>query len=500
MEEREDRHGRVTPGAPAFATGAGAPAGAGGRGRSAVGGTRSAVVVGGGPGGYTAALGLARAGWSVRLVEAEAVGGTCLHRGCVPTKALLAAARAARDARRAAGLGVRIAGAVDVDWEQVRAHQAAVVARLERGLEGLLAAAGVEVVRGRGRLAAPEGGRPRVEVVAPDGTLGRLVADAVVLAPGSRPALPPVPGLAEGGVLVSDGLLAAAAPPRRLLVVGGGAVGCEFASAYADLGCGVTLVEAEGHLLPAAEPELGRRLEAGLRRRGVEVRIGWRLLGVEPGPVACFATPQGEVRVAAEAVLVAVGRRPATDDLGLEAAGVRVHPGGAIAVDARGATTAAGVWAVGDAVGGPMLAHAAFQAAERVVAAVVGRPVPEAAPVPHPVFAWPEVAWVGATEAEARGRGLPVRVSRVPFAALARAQAEGEDGLCKVVADGDGRLLGVHLVGPQATELVGTAALALAQGARVQDVVGSLLPHPTLSEALWEAAALLAGAPRHVAG
>jgi dihydrolipoamide dehydrogenase len=464
-----------------------------------------AVVIGGGPGGYAAALGLARAGLRVRLVDAGGLGGTCLHRGCIPTKALLESARVADTMRRAAEFGLAPPpGGPQLDWAAVSARRARVVASLAGGLESLLRGAGVECVRGWASLRpAGAGGRPRVRVEpAAAGVAGSpqdLEPAAVVLAPGARPIRPALPGLEQPGVLTSDELLALGEQPRRLCIVGGGAIGCEFASAFADLGTEVTLLEVAPQLLPAAEPEVARRLQAALRRRGVAVSTGCRVLGIEPGPLVRVAEPAGERRVAADAVLVAVGRCPATAGLGLGEAGVAQTEAGAIRTDAQGATTAPGVWAVGDARGGPMLAHAAFAQAAAAVAAIVAGSPPPARPLAQPVFSRPEVAWVGATEAQARAQGAAVRVARIPFAALGRAQAAGEvDGFCKVVADAGGQLLGAHLVGAGATELVAVACVALAAGATARDLLASGFPHPTWSEAFAEAAGLLLGEALHV--
>ena len=459
---------------------------------------REAAVIGGGPGGYGAAIGLAQAGWTVRLIEADAVGGTCLHRGCIPTKTMLETARLARALARAGEFGLRLPpGEVRVDFQALRQRQAQVVARLVDGLRQLLAANGVEVVAGRGRLAAATAGVPRV-VVEGDRRL-ELAPDAIVLAPGSRPAPPPLPGLDLPGVLDSDALLADSVQPARLVVIGAGVVGCEFACAYAALGTEVTLLEALPQVLPGADTDVARRLEAALRRQGIALHTGVRVQEIAAGLVVRGEGRQGAFAVEADRVLVATGRRAATDGLGLEEAGGQLRTG-AIAVDpelrCQGLT---GVWALGDAIGAPGLAHAAFLQAERVVASVAGRPLPPPSPVPHPVYTLPEVAWVGMDEVAARAAGLEPTVARTPNAALGRAVIAGEvDGFSKVVA-ADGRVVGVHLIGPHATELIGAATLAVAQRLPVSELAAIPLPHPTFSEGLGEAAALMLGLPRHLA-
>ncbi len=457
------------------------------------------VVVGGGPAGYAAAIGLAQGGAAVRLVDADRPGGTCLHRGCVPTKALLESARVARTLAAAAEFGLRPAGGAAVDFAAVRARQDRVVADLTRGLEQLLRSNGVTLVRGHGALLPPArpGGVPAVRVQGADAA--DLRPQALVLTPGSVPAKPPIGGADLPGVLDSDGLLALRELPARLVIIGGGAVGCEFASAYADLGSSVTLVEVAPQLLPAADAEVARRLAAALRRRGVAVHAGCEVAGIRPGPVVQLRDAAGTRAVEADVVLVATGRRPRTAGLGLEACGLGTG-GGRLAVDgALRCVGAPGVFAGGDAVGGPGLAHVAFGHAERIAAGILGRPLPAEPVVPYPVFTHPEVAWVGMTEAAARTADPGARIGRLPFAALGRAHAAGEtDGLCKLVAAADGRLLGAHLFGAGATELIGIACLALHQGATAADLSGAMLAHPTLAEGLGEAARSLEGRPLHL--
>lgn len=457
---------------------------------------REAVVIGGGPGGYMAAIGLAQAGWRVRLVEAERIGGTCLHRGCIPTKTMLETARLVRALARAADFGLEVPpGEVRVNFAALRRRQDDVVGRLVAGLRQLLAANGVEVIAGVGRLVPGAAGTPGVAVT---GLAGVLAPDAIVLAPGSRPAVPPIPGLDVPGVVDSDGLLADPVQPERLVIIGAGVVGCEFACAYAAFGTEVTLVEALPQVLPGADPDVARRLEAALKRQGIALQTAGRVREIGAGPVVRGEGRQGPFAFAADRVLVAVGRAPATVGLGIEDVGGHVQ-GGAIVVDAElRCVGMAGVWALGDAIGEPGLAHAAFAQAERVVAGVTGQAVPPAGPIPHPVYTLPEVAWVGMDEAAARAAGGDPQVVRMPNAALGRAVVAGEiDGFSKVVASA-GRVVGVHLIGPHATELIGAATLAVAQRLPVAELAAAVLPHPTLSEGLAEAAALLLGHPRHV--
>ena len=454
------------------------------------------IVVGGGPGGYASAIHCAQLGAKVTLVEADRVGGTCLNRGCIPTKAMFEAARVLRDATRAADFGVLLQG-VSFDYAQMAARRDKVVGGLVTGLGGLLKSNGVTVVRGRGRLAGPRS----VEVTGPDA--GRLQGDAVIMAPGSVTARVPIPGVDLPGVMDSDGLLQMATLPRSLCIIGGGVIGCEFASIFAAYGTEVTVVEMMPQILPPADEEVARRLAGAFRRAKIGVLTSARVTGIrEAGGLrrVDVEVDGGKQEIAAEVTLVAVGRRPNTADLGLEALGVQLGRGGAIPVDAQLRTAVPSVLAVGDAIGAPMLAHAGF--AQALVAAEVlaghaaewGRQM-----VPSPVFCHPEVAWVGLTEAQAKDAlgGADPQIGRFPFSALGRAQIAGEtEGFVKLVAEpGSGRVLGVHIIGPQATELVAEASVLVQCGLVAEDIEGSIHPHPTLSEAVAEAAAMVLGRP-----
>lgn len=447
-----------------------------------------AVVIGGGPAGYASALHLAQRGMSVTMVTDEPPGGTCLHRGCVPSKTLLEAAKWLNLAGHASTLGLYVEGSVAVDLPALQARKRRIVETLSHGLQQLLTAAGVSVVVGQGSILPGDGLGVRVR----GAESVDIEADAVVLALGSRPASLPVPGANLPGVLTSDQLLDLEEVPRRLCIVGGGALGCEFASAFHAFGSEVTVLEALPHLLPMADEEVSRRLEASFRRQGITVKTGVGVQDMTPG--LCVRTADGGV-VEADTVLVATGRWPRTEGAGLAEAGVNRGSRGEILVDAQFRTTRPGVWAVGDAIGGPMLAHAGFAQAAVVAAHVVGQDPPVFGPVPHPVFCEPEVAWVGQTAQQAP----EAQVVRIPYAALGKARAMGDtEGFCKVLAGHDGRILGVHYVGPGATELVGMGALALSQGLSVHAMESVVLPHPTMSEGLGEAVLAFIGRPLHV--
>jgi dihydrolipoamide dehydrogenase len=440
------------------------------------------LVIGGGPGGYTAAQRAAEGGRSVVLVERDRLGGVCLNAGCIPSKALIQVAHAAALPAAAARWGVDLSARVDMnraqDW------MASVIDGLRAGVEGLMRRAGVTVVAGTTRFTSPH----RVVVATPTATQ-HIEFDHAIVATGSRPmelgALP----VDHHRVLDSTDALALREVPPRLAVVGGGYIGLELGCAFQKLGSAVTVVEVADRLLPAMHPALARTLERRLVAQGLELLLRTTALE-DDGAALRVEGPDGERRVQADLVIVAVGRRPNTDDLGLERAGVRRDGGGRVEVDrARRAT--ATVLAIGDVTAGPALAHKATAEA-RVAGAVAagGRAEFDPACIPQVVFTDPQVASVGLTPAEAAAAGTAVETRRLPLAASARAVMSGEStGMVELVAErGSGVLLGAHLVGPEAAELIAEAALAIEMGATVDDLALTIHPHPTLSEMIADAA------------
>lgn len=464
------------------------------------------LVIGGGPGGYVAALRAAQLGARTVLVEKDRLGGTCLNWGCIPTKALLEVAKAADLAARGRELGVRVTG-VEIDLGQVRRYRDRVVRQLVGGVRSLLAAAGVEVVAAEGRVAGPG-------VVTAAGE--RLQAENVVIATGSTPAMLPL-GIPPEHLWDSTRALELAAVPRHLAVIGGGPVGLEFATIYRALGAEVTVIEVLPRLLAREDEEIGELLAQALRRRGIEVRTAVRVSRVEGSPEQGFRlwlqpggapaagsgadAPPGsgaDAVVEADAVLMAVGRRPATAGLGLAELGLGE---GWIDADERQRTRVPGLYAVGDVTGRHLLAHAA--SAQGVVAAesATGHvPVVRLDHVPSCVFTWPEVASVGMTAPVAREAGLEVTEGRFPFAANGRAATMGErQGLVKVVAEKvSGRLVGAHIIGPEASTMIHEIALGLTVGATLADVEATIHAHPTVSEALAEACLAAGGRALHL--
>jgi len=440
------------------------------------------VVIGGGPGGYVAALRAAQLGKQTALVERDALGGVCLNRGCIPTKALAHAAEVYHQARDGARFGIKAEG-LSLDFSVMQSYKNSVVERLRNGVAFLLKRAGVEVVKGTGRLA----GRKRVEVALDDGGHKRFDAEKIIIATGSEPARPEWIPFDGERVLTSDDALRLERLPASVFVLGGGYIGCEFASIFAQLGCHVTVVEMLERLLPPMDSEIGSEIARALKKLGVKVHTATRMESLEARADGVVAKLSDGQSVEADVALVCVGRRLLSDNLGLEEAGVETADGH-IAIDEHCETTAAGIYAIGDVTGKMLLAHVA--SAQGLVAAehACGHQARmDYRSIPAAVFTNPEVGSVGLTEAEA---GEGARAAKFPLQALGRAVAMGEtSGFAKIVADAEtGQVLGVHLVGPHASDVVAEAAVAVRLEATVRELAATVHAHPTLPEALLEAA------------
>lgn len=450
------------------------------------------VVLGGGTGGYSAALRAAQIGMSVALIEEGALGGTCLHRGCIPTKALLHAAEVLDTVRGAERFGIR-AGEPSFDWSGVQAFKKKVVQKMHKGLEALVRHRTVEIIAGRGMLRSPSS-------VAVDGR--ELTARRLVVATGSRPKL--LPGLSTGPrVLTSDEALDLDRVPSSAIVIGAGSVGVEFASVWASFGCSVTLVEMLPALLPLEDPDVSKELARALAKRGIRALTGAKLEDLsanDDGVRATVSSNGATERLEADLVLVAVGRGPVTVGVGLEAAGVALDERGFVKVRGVCETTQGGVYAAGDVLATPALAHVAFAEGMSAAEEAAGKaPTPiDYDAIPRCTYSVPEVAAVGLTEPQARERGRDVVTKTVAFAGIGKAAILGESaGFCKIVAEKGGPILGVHYVGPRVTELVAEAMLAVGWEAIPEEVALLIHPHPTLSESTGEAALALAGRALH---
>ena len=451
------------------------------------------VVIGAGPAGYVAARRLGQLGREVILVERDQVGGTCLNRGCIPTKALYAAT--APLGRRAAlgEMGIELSARVDLP--RLREWTAGMVATLRQGVEKLLGASGVEVLKGEARLSGPG----LVRMAGEEGEL-ELQAEAIVLATGSAPIQ--LPGLPFDGERVWSSRDALALPkvPEQLVVVGGGVIGLELATVYRRLGSQVTVVEMQERLLPGIG--LSRRglatLGQSLKRQGIEIRLNTAAIGCT-GAGLLVRSPDGEEEIPCEAMLVAVGRRPDPTGLGLETVGIEPQRG-FVATDGS-FQAGSGIYVIGDLRGGPLLAHKASHEGLLVAELLAG--VRDSAPtdlvIPQAIFTQPEVGLVGLSEEEARAAGYQVTVGRFPLGALGRALAEGEPlGHFQLVAEKDtGRLLGAEIVAPHASDLIAEAALAIQAGLTLESLADTVHAHPTFPEGLWEATLAALGRPLH---
>lgn len=455
---------------------------------------KKVVVIGGGPGGYVAAIRAAQLGAEVHLVEKENLGGTCLNVGCIPTKALLHTAELYRTLRQEDhGLIVKDA---KVDWAALMARKAAIVNRLVQGVAGLLKANQVQVHNGRAELLDAH------NVTVSGAKPVRLTADVIVLAVGSQPVKLPVPGVNSPGVIDSTGALSLPQPPKSLIIIGGGVIGTEFAALYHAFGAQVTVVEMLPGILPPVDGQIAARLKEELSLQGITFLTGAQLNEIRPAAngVTAFIR-QGDKRHTAdgEYLLLATGRRAGLDGLGLEAAGIATEKG-KIVVDQYFATSAPHIYAVGDCNAQIMLAHAASAQGVAAVEHALGhKPSYNSSIIPYCIYTSPEVAGVGITEEQAKTQGLQYKTGIFPLMANGKALIEScETGLVKLIADARyGNILGAHIVGPRATELIAEAALAMTLEATAEELVATIHAHPTLSEATAEAALQINGQAIH---
>lgn len=465
------------------------------------------LIIGSGPGGYVAAVRAGQLGLRTAIVEKDTrLGGTCLLRGCIPTKAMLKSAELADQARKADEFGVSV-GEVSVDIEKVLKRKNKVVAQNAGGVAYLMKKNKVDVHAGFGRLLGARGGVHRVEVKPEGGEAALLTAKHVILATGSRPRT--LPGVEVDGerVLTSDEILDLAVMPEHLLVLGGGAVGAEFASVYHSFGCKVTLVELAERLLPIEDAEVGAEFAKAYGRRGIKVHTATRLSQVERvgDKVRARLEPVagGQAQsVSASHLLVAIGRAPCTEGVGLENTQARVERG-FVHVDEFGRTDEPGLYAIGDILAGkPQLAHAASAEAVLAVEHIAGLEVHpiDFDHIPGCTYATPEVGSLGLTEAQARERGYDVKVGRFPFSASGKAKVIGDStGFVKIVAEAKyHQILGVHIIGAHATELIAEAGPLLRLESTVEELMATVHAHPTLSEAVHEAAHAVFGQALHL--
>lgn len=460
------------------------------------------VIVGAGPGGYVAALRAAQLGVQVALIEREKAGGTCLHWGCIPSKALIHGASVYQTVKRAAEFGVKLPGAPVMDYPALAARKDKTVAQLEKGIEFLLDKRGVKLLRGEAAFTGPKA----LSLRGANGAEA-LEFEHCIVATGGKPVeLPNIPF--DGATYVtSNEVVRWTALPSSIAIVGSGVIGCEFASLFARLGVPVHVIELLPNALPGFDEDVSREVAKGLKKQGVEFYFETKIEEAGYGPAGASLTLSNGDTLSTQVCVVAVGRKPNTEGLAPEKAGLTVGKKGDLPVDAKCRTNVPGIYAIGDVTGVAPLAHTASHmglvAAEQIAGAARGGHDLsfDARLTPFAVFTQPEVAAIGLTEIKAREGGRDVKVGKFPFRALGKAQAVGEiDGFVKVIADAkSGELLGLHAVSENATDLLGEASLAWQSESTLNDLAEAIHAHPTFPEALGEAALAALGKPLHSA-
>lgn len=449
---------------------------------------RNIVVIGGGPGGYVAAIRAAQLGGRVTLIEKEKLGGTCLNVGCIPTKVLLHTIEVYNQLKEAAGIGLKV-DKFEVDWPALMKRKEGIVSRLVGGVKGLLISNGVKVVDGAAFFVSTR----EVEVELSGGGKENITADEFIIAAGSVPFIPPIQGAPQPGVVTSTEALSFDSVPESMVIIGGGVIGVEFAGIYSSLGCKVAVVEMMPQIIPNMDEELSGMLRNVLAKKGVKFYTGARVTSIgkrASGLAVAFTHGGQEISEISEKVLVAVGRRPYTDGLNLEEIGVKTDRG-RIVVDDRMKTNIENIYAIGDCTGKAMLAHVASY--QGVVAAenIAGHnSIMDYKTVPGCIYTQPEMAGVGLTEKQAVEKGYDVKVGRFPLVANGKSLIMGDtEGMVKIVADRKyNEVLGVHILGPRATDLIVEGALALRLEATIEEIITTIHAHPTVGEAIMESA------------
>lgn len=444
------------------------------------------TVIGGGPGGYVAAIRAAQLGSEVTLVEKENLGGTCLNVGCIPTKALLHSAELYEEAIEGANYGI-IASDVKVDFTKVQERKKAITKQLVTGVKGLLAANKVKVINGEASFISKD----TVEVKTSNGT-EIIKSDKYIIATGSVPAKPPIPGIDSKQCIDSTGALELQSIPKSMVIVGGGVIGVEIATLYSTFGCKIAIIEMLDEILPMMDGELTKMIRAKLAKKGVEIYTSAKVMSFKDAGTNVEVSVQmkdGTTKVfTGENALISIGRRTNTQALGLEKAGI-LNDRGRITVNDKMETNIPGIYAVGDCIGQIMLAHIASAQGEVAAENALGHnSVFDSKTNPSCVYTKPEFASVGLTEEAAKAQGVDYIVGKFPLAANGRAMIMGEDGMIKIIAGKKYKeILGAHILGPRATDLIGELALAIGMEATIDEVIATIHAHPTVAEAIKEA-------------
>jgi dihydrolipoamide dehydrogenase len=455
------------------------------------------VIIGGGPGGYEAAIRGAQLGLKVCLVEKDTLGGTCLNRGCIPTKALYRNAEILNTLKNINEFGISVEG-YSINVPEIQARKQNIVDQLAGGIKQLLKANKVEVLTGAGSIKDNN----TVTVAFEDGKTSDLSTKNIIIATGSRPIVPPIPGANASGVYTSDEILNFNELPKSLAIIGGGVIGMEFAGIFNSMGSKVTVIEFLPNILAQVDSDFIKRLGVSLKKKGIDIHTSTKVTKIEKtadGFNVFAEGKKGEIQVPAERVLISTGRMPVTEGLNLEAAGVDFDRKG-IKIDNNFKTTAKNVYAIGDVNGKMMLAHVASHQGIKVIEEIAGISNYETTqPVPSCVFIFPEIATVGITEDEAKNTGMEYKVSKFMFGANGKALALGEsEGMVKVLCDNNNTIIGVHIMGPHASDLIHEGTLAVTKKLNVDDIARTIHAHPTLSETFSEAVLGLKGEAIHM--
>jgi len=457
------------------------------------------VIIGGGPGGYVSAIKAAHLRLEAVLVEKDKLGGVCLNRGCIPTKALISTAEVLNHIQRAEEFGIQVKD-YSFNFPAIMKRKDLITRRLSSGVEQLMNANQVRVIRGEGQIVEPG----TVEILDADGQKEIIKTKNIIIATGSSVMKLSIPGLDVEGVITSDEALSLSQLPSRMIIIGGGVVGIEFAGIFKALGVEVTVVEMLPRILLPIDEEIARRLTVSLKRKGIEILTDCKVKGIKKNIQnleVLVSTSEGEKKLETEKVLLAAGRVPELGNIDVQGLGIELDRR-AIKVDEKMRTNIPGIYAVGDVVGKIMLAHVASREGIVAVENISGKEVlMDYKVVPNCVFSMPEVASVGLTEEEARKENDNIKVSKFPFMANGKALGMGEtEGMVKIIADGDTlELLGVHILGAHASDLIAEGTLALSMEATAEEIINTIHAHPTLAETIAEAAEGITGKPIHLA-
>jgi dihydrolipoamide dehydrogenase len=457
------------------------------------------VIIGGGPGGYVAAIKAAHLGLKAVLIEKNKLGGVCLNRGCIPTKALVSTAELLNQLQRAKEFGIQVKE-YSFDFPAIMKRKEMIAQRLSSGVGQLMKANQIRVIQGEGNILEPG----VVEVINIEGKKELIKTENIIIATGSSVMKIPIPGLENEGVIDSDGALSLSELPTKMIIIGGGVIGIEFAGIFKAMGVEITVVEMLPRILLPIDEEISNRLTFILKRQGIKILTNGKVEGIEKtnqNLEVLISNPEGKQRLETEKVLLAAGRVPDFGNINVQKLGIELE-GRAIKVDQKMRTNIPGIYAVGDVVGKIMLAHVAFREGIVAVENISGKEVlMDYKVVPNCVFSLPEVASVGLTEEEARKKYDQIKVSKFPYIANGKALGMGEtEGMVKIIADSDtSELLGLHILGAHASDLIAEGTLALSMEATAEEIVNTIHAHPTLAETIAEAAEGIIGKPIHLA-